>query len=150
MASTGNITFSKSFSQPTLQGGSLAFPLSSANQVLDYVEGITKYVFYTSAPASGVPIAVGGQAVIVRGVPLNLLQSVSLSGGVTWCLKGSAIITTFPYIVAGLSWANTSNALPSTAFSEIRMVCENTATIILPVYTGGTAVLKYTINLTID
>ena len=152
MSASGDVTYSQSFSQPMIQGGSLAFPLTSATQVLDYVEGVTKYVFYTSAPASGAPTGAGGQSVIVRNVPLNLLQSVSLSGNVTWCLKGAAALTVFPYIIGALSWANTSPSSipPSTAFSEIHMVAQTTAAVIVPVYSAGTAILKYVINLTVD
>jgi hypothetical protein len=152
MSGAGSVAYSQSFSQPMIQGGSLASPLSSANQILDYVEGVTKYVFYTTAPLSGAATPAGGQTVIIRGVPLNLLQSVSLSGNVTWCLKGAAALTVFPYIIGALSWANTSPSSipPSTAFSEIHMVAQTAAAVIVPVFTGGTPVLKYVINLTVD
>ena len=154
-SSLGNSVVSGSFSQPTLTLGSLASPVSSASPAtLQYVAGITKYVFYTNAPASGVPTAAGGQLATVAGCPPNLLATTSLSGCVDWCLTGLAvgapIIT--PYIVSSISWINTSQnaTIPTTLKSEISMKVQNAATVINSSFTGGTPVFKYVINLTQD
>jgi len=153
-SSLGNSVVSGSFSQPTLTLGSLASPASSANQILQYVAGISKYVFYTGAPASGAPTGATGQSVIVAGCPPNLLATTSLSGCVSWCLTGLAVGAPIvvPYIVSSIDWVNTSQnaTIPTTLKSEISMKVQNAAPVINSSFTGGTPVFKYVINLTED
>jgi len=152
MSAAGDIVFSKSFSQPTSQFTSYAFPTPyAAVDSLIYDPDITKYVFYSLGPASGAALT---KLVAVTGTPLNFAQSVTISCTADYIVKtGTApgAITTESTHFAAVSWENSSpNSVPPNITSgEILMRMSAVAP--LPAFAvGGIAVLKLVINITND
>jgi len=152
MASSGDVVFANSFSQPMVQFTSFAAPTPyAAIDFLDYDPNITKYVFYSLGPASGAALT---KLVIVRGCPLNLAQNATISYSADYLVKtGTAVgaITTESTHFAAVSWEQSSpnSVPPNITSSEIlmRMTCVAP----LPVFAvGGISVLKMVINITVD
>jgi len=152
MSSAGDIVFSKSFSQPTSQLASYAFPNPYVPvDFLIYDPDITKYVFYSLGPVSGSAIT---KLVGVTGCPLNFAQSVTISCTADYIVKTNTVpgaITLQSTHMAAVSWENSSpnSVPPNITSSEILMTM--TAIAPFPLFTlGGTPVLKLVINITND
>lgn len=152
MSSAGDVVFSKSFSQPTSQFTSYAFPTPyAAIDFLVYDPDITKYVFYSLGPASTLAVT---KLVAVTGCPLNFAQSVTISCTADYIVKtgtAAGAITTESTHFSSVSWENSSpnSVPPNITSSEIlmRMTCVAP----LPAFAvGGISVLKLVINMTND
>jgi len=147
MSTAGDVVYAKSFSQPIQQSGSYSFPNPlGAGIVVNYDPNVSKYVFYVAGSATTVNFA---QTVVVVNTPANYAQSHTFSGSAEWLLKGAAVATVLPTFDYRISWLNSAQnaSPPNPALSEVAMRMEST---VAAVFSAGSPVLKFVINITTD
>lgn len=129
------------YQQPFQQIGSLSapIPLNLLAQTV-YVTGYNKYILYMFAPASGVSF---DTTFSVINFPVNLVENYTITGTINWILSGAGVaLTTKPTHTDSVMVFN-----DTITGTSIQLQITDIAS---PVYTVGTAIYKFIININLQ